>query len=154
MWAKAPVLLPTEGKYSHLWFLPGWSLLTSSPSRYKHPQGLSYLLYMRAADELNQWLPDRPARSLPALAAEWLIFLTGLSASIIIPPQRTPEAKHFLFFCFFPLKFHMQGRKLDVCLWLRLTDLCQYWAVLWVDRCSCSMSGLKTTKTRFSKGVC
>ena len=149
MWASAPVLLPTEDRYSHLWFLPGWSLLTSSPSRYKHPQGLSYLLYIRAA-ELNQWLLDWPARSLTALAAEWLIFVTGLSASIIFPPQRPQDNWRKTFSTsFFFLKFHMQGRKLDVCLWLMLTDISQHRAVLWVNGCSCSMSGLTTM---FSSG--
>lgn len=56
---------------SHLWFLPGWRLLTSSPSHYKKTfQGLSYLLYVQAADELTRWLLDWQTHSLTAWLAE------------------------------------------------------------------------------------
>lgn len=78
----------------HLWVLPGWSLLTVSPLCYKNPEGFSYLPYVKAADQLNQWLLDWSSLSDCSAGREGE-FLTGLSTSIILPPRgcETPEAK-------------------------------------------------------------
>lgn len=36
------------------WFQLDWMLLIPSPSLYTNPKGLSYILYVQAADEQNQ----------------------------------------------------------------------------------------------------
>lgn len=108
---------------SHLWGLPGWSSLTSSPSHCNNPQGLSYLLCMQAANELNQGLLDWPPHSLTDMLAVTLIFLTDLSTSIITLTRgcRTPEAKPF-FFAAVSVQGHWMERKVAVSLWLKLSS--------------------------------
>lgn len=77
-----------------LWFLPDWRLLASSPWNHKTPPGLSYLLYVQAAHELNQSLLKWPA--LPGCFIDWqmnlfdrfLIFLPHSSLSL---PDRRGE---------------------------------------------------------------
>ncbi len=100
----------------HLQFLPGWSSQTSSPSCYKNPQGLSYLLYMQAADELNQWLLAWLTLSLTTFVTEGWIFWQAHQHQSSVYLEAAGHLRQSLFFLDIYMQVHWIERGLDVCL--------------------------------------
>lgn len=108
-----------------LWFLPGWRLLTSSPSHYKKALWDCLTYYM--CKLLMSWISAVAglAGSLIHIAFVAERFLTGCSESCVTPPGgcRTPDLKPFC----------MRGhwRSMSACGWSSLRA--QHWTLLGVN---------------------
>lgn len=124
-WRTAPWLC------SHLWGLPGWSSLTCSPSRYKNPLGLSYLLSVPGCSPAESVIAA-PVDSLSRWLASWGIDLVRQAHPQ--PPSSCPEdAGHLEQSPYFPDVYSCRFAERCGKWSLKLPDMSLYWAVLGVN---------------------